>query len=90
MQTTPTSEVSDAARSAARTVMTKTWGLRIAVSLIVIVTWVVLDRKEPFRSHFELTLLGSGVSAVVGGLALYFVARRKQSTDKHGDDKPGG
>jgi len=50
---------------------------RMVLSLIVIVIWLVLDRREPFRSHFWLTLLGSGMSAVAVGLFIYWLSRRK-------------
>ena len=49
----------------------------VALYVLLTLLWVVLDRYEPFRSHFALTMLGSGLSAVVGGVIVYRVRRTK-------------
>jgi hypothetical protein len=77
MQDATRSEIRRAARTAVQTAMSQTRYPRIALFLLLIVVWVVLDRREPFRSHFGLTLLGSGVSAIIGGLVVYWLSPRK-------------
>jgi multisubunit Na+/H+ antiporter MnhC subunit len=62
---------------AVRAMMRKTRSVRIILSLLLIGIWVALDQREPFRSHFGLTLLGSGVSAIVVGGVVYLLGRRK-------------
>jgi preprotein translocase subunit SecF len=76
MQSAMKSKIEDAIR----TMTSRTRFSRVVLSLIVIVIWVVLYRcVEPFRSHFGLTILGSGMSAIVAGLIVYWLSRRKYS-----------
>jgi len=57
-------------------VMNRTRHPRTALLLVLVAVWVVLDQKEPFRSHFGLTLLGCGLSAGIAGLFLYWLGSR--------------
>jgi hypothetical protein len=58
--------------------------VKVLASLPVIVVWVILDRREPFHSHFWLTLAGCGVSAGLWGLILWFVELRLRARVKDG------
>ena len=72
------SEVKPAIQMETQRVMSKTRIPRIAITFIVIAVWEALDRREPFRSHLGLTLLGIGVSAIIGAILLYMLGRRKR------------
>jgi hypothetical protein len=56
-------------------------------SITLGVIWVILDRKEPFRSHFWLTMLCAGASAVLMfvGFVLVGLIRRRV---KRGENSP--
>lgn len=73
MQSTTRSEI----RHAVRAMVSQTRYPRLILTVVVILIWVVLDRLEPFRSNFWLTLLGSGLSAIIAGLIIYWLYRRQ-------------
>lgn len=77
MRSTARSEAIMRAEMDVRSTMRRTLFLRLVLLSALIIIWVILDRKfELFRSHFWLTLLGSGVSAVGVGLIAYGIGRR--------------
>jgi len=71
-------------------IMLRTRYTRAALSLLVIVIWVVLDRREPFRSHFGLTVLGSGITMIVIGLLVYLIGRRERNRPVTGATSTSG
>jgi CDP-diglyceride synthetase len=52
--------------------------LTFALIVILGLTWAALDQREPFRSHSWLTLVGAGLTAVLGGFFFSWLGRRRR------------
>jgi len=61
---------------AARTAAMRGRILNLALILILGMLWAALDQREPFRSHTWLTVLGAGLTAILGGFFFSWLRRR--------------
>jgi hypothetical protein len=57
--------------------------VKALVWLPLVVIWVVLDQREPFRSHFWLTVVCALASATPIAIAIAIFQHRKKQQDKN-------